>query len=143
MKTLLVSAVLAFSTIASAASYQLPQKSTALTLLTEGQVSVQTSVPKCPPTAMCEAVSVLKIQFTLQGCMDKLGPVTIKETGYTAEGKKKFVVTAYNVNNEASKVTKCFRAPVGIATQVIGLGFMTNDSVEVEFTQATVKTETF
>lgn len=143
MKTLLASAVLVLSTVASAASYQLPQKSTALTLLTQGDVSVQTPIPHCPAGAMCEATSVLTIRFTLGGCMDKLGPVTINEVGYTADGKKKFVVTAYNVNNEASKVTKCIRAPIGVATQMIGLGFMTNDNVEVEFAQGTAQTKTF
>lgn len=143
MKTILATMVLTVSTLASAATHKLPAKSTALTLLTQGNVTVETSVPKCPPNAMCEAVSVLKVNFTLNGCMDKLGPVTIKEIGYTPDGKKKFVVTAYNINNEASTYTKCFRAPIGIASQVIGLGFLTTDSVEVEFAQNTAKSETF
>lgn len=142
MKSLLASTVFVLSTVASAATYQLPKDSTALTLLPEGQVTVETHMPNCPKPAMCEPAAILTIKFTLNGCMDKLGPVTIKETGFTAEGKKKFVVTAYNINNEASKYTKCFRAPIGIATQVIGMGFMSNDSVEVEFTNYTVRTET-
>lgn len=142
MKSLLASAVLVLSTVASATTNQLPKDSIALTLLSEGQVTVESRMPNCPKPIMCEPATMLTIKFTLPGCMDKLGPVTIKDTGFTADGKKKFVVTAYNINNEASKYTKCFRAPIGVATQVIGMGFMSNDSVEVEFTNYTVRTET-
>ncbi|MES2802494.1 MAG: hypothetical protein V4654_08390 [Bdellovibrionota bacterium] len=142
MKTLLASAVFAFSTIATAATYELPKKSTNLSLLTEGKVSVVTHMPNCPKTAMCEPTAILKIQFTLNGCMDTLGPVTINQVGYTADGKMKFVVTAYNTANEASTYTKCFRAPIGVATQVIGMGLFSQDSVEVEFSKAFVRTET-
>lgn len=142
MKTLLASLVFAFTATATATT-QLPKNSTGLTLLTDGQVTVESYMPKCPKPAMCEAAAVLKIQFTLNGCMDTLGPVTIKETGLTENGKKKFVVTAYNVNNEASTYTKCIRAPIGIAKKIIGMGFLGNDSVEVEFTESTVHTETF
>lgn len=143
MKTLLASAVFVLSTVASAATIALPEKSTGLTLLTQGEVTVETHMPNCPKPAMCEPAAVLTIKFTLGGCMDKLGPVTIKEVGYTADGKKKMVVTAYAINNEASKYTKCFRAPVGVATQVIGMGFLSNDSVQVEFSNYTIGTETY
>jgi hypothetical protein len=144
MKTLLALSVLVLSTVASASTYkQLPKNSIGLSLLTQGDVAVETPMPHCPPTAMCEVTAILKIKFTLTGCMDKLGPVTIKEVGYTTDGKKKLVVTAYNVHNEASKVTKCFRAPIGVATQVLGFGFMTADDVVVEFAQSTVTIETF
>lgn len=142
MKSLLALTVLVLSTVASATT-QLPKDSIALTILPEGKVTVETYMPNCPKPAMCEPAAILKITFTLQGCMDKLGPVTIKETGVTADGKMKFVVTAYNINNEASKYTKCVRAPIGVATKVIGMGFLSNDSVEVEFTNHSVKTETF
>lgn len=143
MKLLLVSAVLVFSTIASASTINFKEGDKGLTLLSEGKVSVESYMPNCPKPAMCEPAAILKIQFTLGGCMDKLGPVTITEVGQSADGKRQFLVTAYNVNNEASTYTKCFRAPVGIATKVIGMGFLGNDSVEVKFTEATVKSETF
>ncbi len=142
MKSLLASAVLVFSTMASAAHVTLKEGDKALTLLTEGKVTVESYMPKCPKPAMCEAAAILKIQFTLGGCMDTLGPVTINYVGQTAEGKMKYVVTAYEVNNVASTYTKCIRAPLGIATKVIGMGFLGNDSVEVEFAESFVKTET-
>lgn len=145
MKVLLASAVLVFSTIASAASYDLKKGDNGLTLLTQkdvNMVTVVTNMPNCPKPAMCEPAAVLKITFTLGGCMDKLGPVTMKYAGQTAEGKMKYIVTAYNVNNEASTYTKCIRAPIGIATQVIGIGFLSIDSVEVEFAESLVHTQT-
>lgn len=143
MKTILVSVILALSTVASASTLTLPEKSTGLTLLSKGEVSVESYMPNCPKPAMCEPAAILTIKFTLNGCMDKLGPVTFSHVGYTADGKKKIVVTAYNINNEASTYTKCFRAPVGVAKQVIGMGFLSNDSVAVEFATHTVKTKTF
>lgn len=144
MKVLLASAVLVFSTIASAASYDLKKDDNGLTLLTQKDVnliSVETHIPNCKP-AMCEPATVLKIQFTLGGCMDKLGPVTMIYAGQTEAGKMKYIVTAYNVNNEASKYTKCFRAPIGIASKIIGIGFMSSDSVEIEFAGSLVRAET-
>lgn len=142
MKSLLALSVFVFSVIASATT-QLPKDSIALTILPEGQVTVETFMPNCPKPAMCDPAAILTIKFTLNGCMDKLGPVTITEVEATADGKRKFIVTAYNIDNEASKYTKCIRAPIGVAKKVIGMGFMSNDSVEVEFTNHSVKTETF
>ena len=142
MKSLLALTVFVLSTVASATT-QLPKDSIGLTILAEGQVSVESFMPNCPKPAMCDPAAILTIKFTLQGCMDKLGPVTITETTATTDGKRKFIVTAYNINNEASKYTKCVRAPIGVAKKVIGMGFMSNDSVEVEFANHSVKTETF
>lgn len=142
MKILLASAVLVFSAIASATTYELPKNSTSLSLLIDGKVSVITQMSSCSKPAPCEISAILKIQFTLNGCMDTLGPVTINQVGTTADGKMKFVVTAYNTANEASKHTQCFRAPIGVATQVISSDFLSNDSVEVEFSNHFVHTET-
>jgi len=146
MKVLLASAVLVFSTIASAGSYDLKKGDNGLTLLTQQDVnliSVETKIPNCPKPAICEPASILKIQFTLGGCMDKLGPVTMTYAGQTEDGKMKYIVTAYNVNNEASTYTKCIRAPIGVATKVIGMGFMSSDSVQIEFAESLVRAETF
>lgn len=142
MKSLLVAVVLLTTTVASAVTTALPEKSTGLTLLSKGEVTVESYMPNCPKPAMCEPAAILTVKFTLSGCMDKLGPVTFSHVGYTADGKKKILVTAYNINNEASTYTKCFRAPIGVAKQVIGIGFLGTDSVEVEFATHTVKSET-
>lgn len=145
MKVLLASAVLVFSTIASATSLKLPAGSNGLTLLTQknvNMISVVTHMPNCPKPAMCEPAAVLKITFTLGGCMSKLGPVTMTYAGQTEDGKMKYLVTAYELENEKSQTVKCIRAPIGIATQVIGMGFLSNDSVEVQFAESLVNVQT-
>ena len=145
MKVLLASAVLVFSTMASATSLTLPKGSNGLTLLTQKDVnliSVQTHMPNCPKPAMCEPAAILKITFNLGGCMSKLGPVTMQYAGQTESGKMKYIITAFEIENEKSATVKCIRTPIGVATQIIGMGFLSNDSVEVEFAESLVNVQT-
>lgn len=143
MKNLLATTILFLATTATASVYQLPKGSLSLSLLTEGQYEVVTKVPNCPAGAMCDPAAVLTIKFTLKGCMDKLGPVTINYAGRNEDGKMKYIVSALNIHNKASMTTKCFRAPIGEAKQVIGMGFYGPDDIEVEFAQGFVSTTTY
>ncbi|AZZ35319.1 hypothetical protein CIK05_00375 [Bdellovibrio sp. qaytius] len=136
MKVLLASAVLVLSTIASATTFDISKGINGVTLLNQDNVnliSVETSLPNCPAGAVCDPASVLTIKFTLNGCMSKLGPVTIEYAGQTPEGKQQYVVTAFELKNEKSLSVMCIRAPIGTATKVIGRGFMSVDNVEVKF----------
>lgn len=124
--------VLPFSAFAK--SFELPEGSLSLEtfslsyvqILKVEQIAGATNGcgPGAHPGMLCPAVMVppsteITLGFTLMGCMDTLGPVSVNHT--ELNGRQFLQVLAFNVRNEKSMLVDCRAAPVAEKTiKVLG-----------------------
>jgi hypothetical protein len=116
-----------FLTVVASAQAQvltLPARTTGLTPI-EGKVKAveQVRVPKGVETRV-------SLQFTLQGCLDKLMPLI---SHYEVQGRRATIyVTALNAHNEQSAVARCVAIPQASA-QVRVPGAFGSNQIRVVF----------
>jgi hypothetical protein len=86
--------------------------------------------PLCPDGMTCFVDgTMIDVKFTLNGCLDTLGPVTY-DAVETDDGRLIVFVSALNVHHQDSKVTFCYVAP----TEVVKLQLINKyGDVEVRF----------
>jgi hypothetical protein len=135
-KILLV--VLAMVTFRSAAFaedaetvFKMPSGTDTLYLVQDVRLAeVQAVTPKdCGPNARCAVVSTAVLQIRLNGCVDKLGPVTAQT--FTENGKFVLAISALGVLNPESMVVLCKASNVQTVKMTIGFGIIGKDQVEV------------
>lgn len=133
MKTLMIalSMFAGASAQAAPASFQLPRGTIGSYPLTQVSSRVEAVMPNCPPNAMCAPLSKLHVTATLNGCVDRLGPVTFEREERTRDGKIHLYVAALGLANEASQRTRCVVAPTARFELNLGMGFLDDSSVEL------------
>jgi hypothetical protein len=93
----------------------------------------------CPPTYhVVIAQSQLILSLPLVGCVDSAF-VTYKISDDAATGVKTVLVSAINVGNEKSKVTRCFAAPFATKSIDLHASVMDKSLLKVEFVQEIAK----
>lgn len=70
--------------------------------------------PNCPINALCMPATQVRIEFALNGCVDKLGPVSTKVSYNEVSGKYDIFVASTNISNKRSMVVRCIKAPTAI-----------------------------
>lgn len=83
-------------------------------------------VRTCPPT------SIVKIQFFLGGCMDRLGP-TSSRYERKPDGSVDIYVSALNIHNKKSLYVDCFRIPTAEMNIYVHGDYITEKDVRVHY----------
>lgn len=129
----------ALATSVSAQPLTLPPRTTGLTPL-QGEI-VQVQAVRLPlGTAVTGSETRVTLNFTLQGCLDKLLPV-IFQTAVQAK-RVTFYVTALNAHTTDSRVAKCRAMPQATA-QVRVPGSFQRQQIRVIFLGQTSATPAF
>lgn len=98
---------------------------------------VKTVMPNCPPNAMCEPVSEISFIFTLNGCVDRLGPVAYTYD-FNSNGKLVYQISGIDLQTYASKTTRCVVAETKTIT-VRQMGIVSREMVEIAPLSSTVR----
>lgn len=123
MKLLLASAFLFLTTVSFAQNIALTSNDMSISLITSGKIAgTQNVAPKCPAGARCFPQRLLKLALTLNGCLDKLGPVTSTVQYNERTTKYDVFVTATQIHNKGSLTARCVAANVKSVTVVVPMG---------------------
>jgi hypothetical protein len=111
MKSLMMIAILFTSAISMAAgAVALTKDAVAIYPAPVSLSSVQITVPKCPPNALCEPMAVANVTIRLAGCVDKVAAVSYN-VRRNDEGKLDLNISAIAIRSKQSASVKCFVAP--------------------------------
>lgn len=134
MKRSILSLVVLLASVSSFANtVTLPKDAVSVSPITEIN-SYQVVVPKpgkVPPGAQVEIMSVLQIVLPLNGCLDRLGPVTYT-TENAGNGKLLVFLSATNIGTRGSASAKCFVAPTASVSIPLGFGIISKENVEIK-----------
>lgn len=105
-----------------------------LSLLTEGELlRVVSTVPRIfPPQPERTPMSHAEVKFTLNGCLDRLGPVT-SFVHNNSDGSVEVLISAINIANKDSFRVRCTRLPTGKVKIFLGPGFINQENVQLKF----------
>lgn len=94
-------------------------------------VNAGTMRPSCPPNAMCAPASFVTLAFTLNGCVDDMGPVSVRLQQDAKTNKIDLFVNALAFADEASKRTRCIAANTQVLTFPVGFqGFLSKSQIQ-------------
>lgn len=82
-------------------------------------IDAGTQQPNCPRGAVCDPGGFVKLSFTLEGCLDGMGPVDVTYTN-NQDNKLDLVVHAYAFKHVDSARVKCAAPNIQIVTVPIG-----------------------
>ena len=119
MKAIILTVLLSLSlNSAYASQVKLQKGDVAVTTITSGKiVNVVTGFnPNCPINALCSPVTEVTIEFPLNGCLDRLGPVASNIKFNNVSGKYDITVSTSNISTKMSMVARCIKMPTAFAT---------------------------
>ncbi len=132
MKNILLASILSVFSISAFAAGTVTPLSTSdegLSFIEGRVISARPLCPRDQNVACFVDGTVVEVLFGLNGCVDRLGPVTWKATE-TEDGKIELVIAAVNIHNEASNHVRCFVQ----ATQKVSITLIDQyGDVEAEF----------
>ncbi|MBL6990495.1 MAG: hypothetical protein ISR65_11985 [Bacteriovoracaceae bacterium] len=139
MKKLIISVITLIALISAAqAALQTPAKTIELTpgdqaisFISEGEIiGVDSYYPPCPPQALCQPASLIRVVVTLNSCVNKLGPVT--HTTFWDERLQKYrlIVSASEVYNKMAASVRCF-APQKETLNFLASPFIMQNDIEL------------
>jgi hypothetical protein len=96
-------------------------------------LAVRNSMPTCPARAICDPAAIIKVQFTLNGCMDRLGPVIHFKKYNQNTHKYDVYISAFNINNEEGLKVLCKEMPTKSIKLYFGMGFISPSDIKLIF----------
>jgi hypothetical protein len=142
MKNLLFLSVLFSLLMANAVAAiqetKLSKDDTSISLVKHGEIaSVDMYFGTCPPNALCQPTKQITVKLTLNGCLDRLGPVTSNIVYDHDTGDYRLLMTATQIKNKRSALVRCF-APNWKFVKVVGLPRMEKENVRLELSKKMV-----
>jgi hypothetical protein len=92
-------------------------------------VSVLPYRKPCPSGARCQPATQVTIEFTLLGCLDELGPVSIASS--QVDNNYTVYVSAINIHTEASTRARCSR-PKKVEYRFFARPFLNEEEIILE-----------
>ena len=133
MKNIIISLIvlIGINSAANAASTKLEKGDMSLSQVTLGEItSVDFFYPECPINALCSPVTKVKVKLTLNGCADRIGPVTYTTRFNEVSQKTELLVSAINIHNELSTRILCFAAPT-VTKEILLRPFLEKEDISL------------
>lgn len=110
--TILALLITSSSAIYAANEVKLVSGDLSISTIERGEIlSKDMFFPNCPLSALCQPATQIKVQVFLNGCLDRLGPVSHSTKFNEATGSYELTISAINIATYASTTARCFAPP--------------------------------
>lgn len=93
-------------------------------------IEVLPYLPSCPRATPCHPGTSIKIEVTLKGCLDKLGPHAAKLVYNSEKNIYDLFLSAINIHTKDSTRVYCYRAPTAVL-EISKVGFFRKDQIRL------------